>query len=140
VKNGIQIPMKKMLRDAKSENFVSHRGCGIQYPKCSIETKSAHRRIIDISVFFSNIIQKRNSRGIIFGTQFSQFGCPATIVIERKNQNYQCLSSITGRSKAVSDGKVNDVGLFENMRKKREEREAARLKKMMTVFVEVQMV
>ena len=60
-----------MLRDAKSENFVSHWGYGIQYPKCSIETKSVQRRIIDISALLSNIIQKRNSQGIIFGTQFS---------------------------------------------------------------------
>ncbi len=32
---------KMMLRDAKSENFVSHWGCGIQYPKCSIEKNYA---------------------------------------------------------------------------------------------------
>jgi len=57
-----------MLRDAKKENFVSRWGCGIQYPKCSIETKSVQRRIVDISTLFSNIIQKRNSQRIIFGT------------------------------------------------------------------------
>ena len=42
---------------------MSHWEYGIQYPKCSIETKSAQRRSVDISALFSNIIQKRNSLG-----------------------------------------------------------------------------
>ena len=60
---------KMMLRDAKSENFVSHWECGIQYPKCSIETKTVQRRIIDISAFFQ--ISYRNA---IHDEQYSGHG------------------------------------------------------------------
>ena len=61
--------MGNVLRDAKSENFMSHWGCSIQYPKCSIETKTVQRRIIDISVFFQ--ISYRNA---IHDEQYSGHG------------------------------------------------------------------